>query len=358
MKARHQARRRKVLRLLSLAVTGFMVLSCQSSPKPVQIGMTVHSRGADAANIERQFDIMTDMNVKWVRVDIGWAWIETERGQFDWAYTDKVVSEATAHGMNVLAVLATTPAWARSSVPGHSGISAYSRPVRLSSLADFARIAAERYAPRGVHSWEIWNEPNMRKFWPPRPDAGEYGALFRAIAEVIRSVDPAATLLIGGLSPRYDLSPTETSPVDYLEQLYRNGSAQLADAVAAHPYSFPAMPMESPQRMIGGFKDLPALYDVMAKHGDGRKKIWITEFGAPTGTGQYAVSENDQAASIVQAREQLERWDWSGPLIYYELVDGGTDLNEPEENFGVLRDNLEPKPAAIALMRAASGTRE
>jgi hypothetical protein len=88
----------------------------------------------------------------------------------------------------------------------------------------------------------------------------------------------------------------------------------------------------------------------MVKHDDGDKKIWITEVGAPTGTGPNAVSEADQAKSLVQARDQAVGWEWAGPLIYYELVDGGTDPTEIEENFGVLREDLSLKPSAVALI--------
>jgi hypothetical protein len=92
----------------------------------------------------------------------------------------------------------------------------------------------------------------------------------------------------------------------------------------------------------------------MESHGDGRKKIWITEFGAPTGSGPYAVSDEAQATAVLQARRQVQKWDWAGPLIYYELVDGGTDPTDVEQNFGVLRVDLSPKPAADALMHLFS----
>ena len=310
--------------------------------------MTLHFRGADAATVKRQFDLMADMNVTWVRIDIDWSVVERERGQFDWAVSDNFVDEAVARRMKVLVVLAFSPDWARSSATSHS------RPDHLSDYAGFARIAAERYASRGVHTWEIWNEPNSNKFWPQRPDVNEYGGLFKAAADAIRSVDPRATLLIGGLAPRYDGPSASIPPTDYLEQLYGNGAAQLSDGIAVHPYSFPALPMDTTERTIGEFRDLPALRAAMDRHRDGRKRIWITEFGAPTGTGPNAVSEADQARAILQAREQLERWDWAGPLIYYELVDGGTNLTDIEENFGVLRDDLSPKFAAVALMDTAS----
>jgi hypothetical protein len=342
--------RQGLVRLLLVVLTGFTALSCQASVLP-EIGMTLHFRGADGALVERQFDLMAAMNVTWVRIDLDWSAVESERGQFDWAYPDKIVDEALARRMKVLAVLAYTPTWARSSAISDSTIASYSRPDHLSDYASFARAAAERYAPRGVGSWEIWNEPNSTKFWPPRPDANEYGALFRVAATAIRRVDPKATLLIGGLAPRYDGPDAGSSPTDYLEQLYGNGAAQLADGIAVHPYSFPALPMDaSPKNIVGGFQDLPALHDVTDRHRDGRKKIWITEFGAPTGTGPNAVSDEDQSKTLLQARQQVQRWDWAGPLIYYELVDGGTDPTEIEDNFGVLREDLSLKPAAVALI--------
>lgn len=316
--------------------------------------MTVHSRGADETTIRRQFDLMAQMNASWVRVDLDWSAIEPRRGQFDWAYPDLVVEEAAAHGIGVLAVLASSPEWARTGT-GDPATARHARPDQASDYGTFARLAAERYTPKGVHTWEIWNEPNTTKFWPPRPDADEYGQVFRTAAEAIRGAAPDSTLLIGGLSPKFDVPEAEITPVVYLEQLYANGTAQLADGIAVHPYSFPAWPMDPHPRADGGFYHLPDVRAVMERNGDARKKLWITEFGAPTGSGPYAVSEDDQAAALLQARDQVRHWDWAGPLIYYELVDGGTDTDDTEQNFGLLRTDLSPKRVAQALMDNESG---
>jgi hypothetical protein len=299
---------------------------------------------ADAATIKREFDLMAAMHVRWVRMDIDWSAVEHDRGQFNWAYPDQIINEALARQMNVVAVLAFTPPWARA-----SGATSHVPPQHSSDYANFAGIAAARYAPRGVRTWEIWNEPNTSDFWQPRPDANDYGALFRLAAAAIRSVDPNASLLTGGLTPGADISDRKISQTAYVDQLYSNGTAQLADGIAVHPYSFPSPPMDANQAP-GGLKDLPALHALMDRLGDGRKKIWITEFGAPTGTGSGAVSEDGQAAAVVQAGQQVQLWDWAGPLIYYELLDGGDDRNDIEQNFGVLRRDLTPKPAGVALM--------
>ena len=313
------------------------------------IGMTLHLRGADAATVKREFDLMAAMNVTWVRIDIDWSAVEPRRGKLQWAQTDLLINEAVAHQMNVLVMLGFTPAWARTA--GSS--SSYSRPKDLAAFGNFARLAAERYAPLGVRSWEIWNEPNTAKFWPTRPDANEYGNLFRAAATSIRAADPRATLLIGGLGPQYDTPGAEIPPAVYLEQLYSNGAAQLADGIAVHPYSYPQLPMDPTQRQVGGFADLPELQAVMASHGDGNKLVWITEFGAPTGTSVNAVSEERQAEILLAARDQVALWNWAGPLMYYELVDGGTDPADGEQNFGVLRQDLSLKAAALALIASA-----
>jgi GH35 family endo-1,4-beta-xylanase len=337
------------LLLLTILLVSAAALSCSAPAPSADIGMTVHPRGAGAATVKRQFDLMAQMKATWVRVDIDWSVVESQRGQFDWAYPDLIVDEAAAHGMNVLAVLAFSPDWSRTST-GDPATARHSRPDQLTDYAHFARLAAERYAPRGVRTWEIWNEPNTRKFWPPRPDADEYADVFRAAADAIRGVSPDSTLLIGGLSPKFEEPEAEIAPVVYLEQLYANGAAQLADGIAVHPYSFPRWPMDPHPRTDGGFYHLPDVRAVMERNGDDRKRLWITEFGAPTGTGPYAVSEDDQAAALLQARDQVQRWDWAGPLIYYELVDGGTDTDDTEQNFGLLREDLSPKAAAVALM--------
>ena len=98
--------------VLSLVLIGFTALSCRASVPP-EIGMTLHFRAADGPLVNRQFDLMAAMNVTWVRIDLDWSAVESERGQFDWAYSDKIIDEALAHRMKMLIVLAFSPAWAR-----------------------------------------------------------------------------------------------------------------------------------------------------------------------------------------------------------------------------------------------------
>lgn len=329
--------------LIVLSLVPGLCTSCGTS-RPGPIGMMVRLYGADAASVAREFDLLTAMHVTWVRVDFEWPTIEGNHGKFDWAYTDAVVKEASARRLNVLGILSHTPAWAR---PASTTTS--NPPDHVSDFAEFARATVARYSPLGVHTWEIWNEPNVSAFWQPAPDANRYGELFRAAATTMRAVDPVATLLIGGLTSGGDLADgSRISQAKYVEQLYGNGTAQAADAIAVHPYSF-AWPHA--HAVIGGLDDVPALHQIMERHGDGGKNVWITEFGVPTGTASDAVSDKDQAATIMHARKLVQKWSWTGPLIYYELRDGGTNPAIDEENFGVVRKDLSLKPAGEALIQ-------
>ena len=331
---------------------GGSLTGCQTVRADAPIGMTVHYRGADPQSLHDQFDAMAAMKVSWVRADVDWSVVEPAQSELDWTSVDVIVDRALARGMQVLLVLAFAPSWT-TSTPNPDRAA---RPDDTTAFANFARVAAQRYAARGVHHWEIWNEPNTERFWPPEPDAAEYGRVFRAAAVAVRQVDPQAHLLIGGLSPTYGVPGSDIDPASYLTQLYDDGAAQLADGIAVHPYTFPSLPMDRRQRTTGGFPDLPAVHALMERRGDGAKKVWITEYGAPTGTGRNAVSEREQATALLTARQRVDTWDWAGPLIYYELVDGGTDPGDVEQNFGVLRADDSRKLAATALIDTAAGT--
>ena len=75
------------------------------------------------------------------------------------------------------------------------------------------------------------------------------------------------------------------------------------------------------------------------------KLIWLTEFGAPTGTDPSAVTEAVQAQIIQIALQSAQDTAWMGPAFIYEIRDAGTDPSDREQNFGILRRNFTPKQA-------------
>lgn len=102
---------------------------------------------------------------KWVRFDFNWANIQPDNAKsYNWAVYDKLVLAAQKHKLFILGILDYTPEWARSSACKETD---KCRPADNNQFAQFARTVSNRYKNRGLHYWEIWNEPNNPQFWQP-----------------------------------------------------------------------------------------------------------------------------------------------------------------------------------------------
>lgn len=300
--------------------------------------------GSDA-DLARDLDLMAATGARWIRFDFDWQSAEPVRGQYNWSFIDRVVREAHARDLRVLATPAYTPTWARP-----AGTTDKVPPTDPATFARFVRDAAARYAPQGVRHWEIWNEPNIVHFWKPKPDVGAYATLLAQAATAIRSVDPAATIVSAGLAPAADSADGNyISPRTFLKRLYSAGVGGSFDAVGMHPYAFPYG--VSAVGDWNQFQSMPKTYDVMVAHGDSAKKIWATEFGAPTGTNSQAVSEAGQADMVVTGWDQWSAWSFTGPIFWYAARDVGTDPLEVEDNFGLVRRDFTPKRALAEFTR-------
>lgn len=121
--------------------------------------------GSDA-QVDADLDAMVATGAKWLRFDFDWASAELSPGSYRWTYIDRVVHKARARGLRILATPAYTPTWARP-----AGTTDKHPPTDPATYAAFVGAAARRYAPLGVHHWEIWNEPNVQQFWQPAPNA-------------------------------------------------------------------------------------------------------------------------------------------------------------------------------------------
>ena len=296
---------------------------------------------ADPDDMERELDAVVDSGAGWVRLDVDWSRVEGTRGSYDWDHVDRVVDAARDRDIEVLALLAYTPEWARP-----AGTSTHAPPDDPSDFAAFAEAAAERYRPRGVRTYEIWNEPNLPRFWEPRPDASAYLPLLAAASAAVHRAAPDATVLSGGLAPASDGERGgEIDPRTFLQQLYELGAAPLTDGVAVHPYSFPATPLQQGTSEWNTFQKLPDLRSTMVEYGDGDARLWLTELGAPTGSSSGAVDDQLQADIVLEAVTHAAGQDWTGPVFVYAIRDAGSDPDDREDNFGLLRRDFAPKPA-------------
>ncbi|MGA9869675.1 MAG: endo-1,4-beta-xylanase [Rhodococcus sp. (in: high G+C Gram-positive bacteria)] len=292
------------------------------------------------ADLARELGLARDAGMFGVRVDIDWSIIEPTRGRFNWANTDRVLNAIVAHGMCPLGIIGYTPQWAR--VPAASGDS-HSRPADPNVFANFVGTVVQRYRAK-MNLWEVWNEPNIVGFFKPAPDVTAYSLLLRAAYQKIKQLQPASTVLSGGLAPATN-NGTNIDPTTYLSEMYRLGANRYFDAFNLHPYTYPALPNDPSTAEWNTAMKLWPMRDIMVAGRDSAKQIWLTEFGAPTGTAPNAVTEQVQADTVGIIMDAVLGNSWIGPAYVYSTRDSGTNLADPEQNFGLLRRDFSPKSA-------------
>jgi len=350
----------------SLAAHALTSSVVQTNPDP-QFGMAVGNvlMSMSTLQLDTELQSMYLLGVRWIRYDINWGDVQpTNATTYNWTNYDRVVQIANGIGLKSLVTIGYTPLWARQANCRTVGDTC--PPADPTMFAHFAAVTAARYAPQGVHDWEIWNEPNVTTFWKPAPDPGAYTTLLKATATAIRAHDSQATIMVGGLTG----SLTTTSSISaaaFLQDIYIDGGRSSFDAVAMHPYTYPYTPSNSRvyswQEMAGAPINLR---NIMQTYGDTSKKIWITEYGAPTdgpgtmltvnsnvpiGANNY-VSEALQAQLLTSAVQQYETYPWVGPFFWYSYQDLSTNTNTRENFFGLLRANGTQKPAYAAYKAA------
>lgn len=317
--------------LIVVAVTGPLVSPGRAAALVDRFGMnTLSVMSGNATQVDAIYAAMQERGVTWIRADLEWSGIEATMGNFTWARADIAVDRARSHGINVLATLDYTPAWART-----NQTSDHYPPDDPNDYAAFARAAVLRYKDR-VHEWEIWNEPNYWRFWLPKPDVTAYTTLLKQAYTAIKSVDPAATVMVGGLTPSSGANRATT----FLQSIYdRNGGTSngLFDAVAWHPYCRSKRPTISTDSWCAWYQmngANPSGRSIMVAHGDTAKQIWPTEYGVCTGgVGDLATSELKQAADMKDAYDGAGTLSYLGPLFWYNWQDLTADQTQRSYNF-------------------------
>jgi polysaccharide biosynthesis protein PslG len=307
-----------------------------------------------STDLSRYLDGAQAAHTGWVRIDINWQVIQYEgRTSYNWAPFDNVVKAVTARGMRVLAGILYTPPWARP-----AGTGGNYPPTNLQDYADFVRTAVARYAPMGVHAYEVWNEPNIAGFWAPGPDPARYTQLLKLAYGAIKASDGSATVVSAGLSPYGSYGQGDAqhlNPLSFLERMYQSGAAGSFDAVGWHPYNYPyGLSYYGWSAWSQMSETTPSARSIMSAGGDGAKQIWATEFGAPTGSTTRDITEAAQAQLVSDSYAKLKTWSWAGPAFFYSYKDTGTNKSDVEQNFGIIHFDWSPKASYTAYQNAAA----
>jgi hypothetical protein len=303
-----------------------------------------------------EWDRLAGSGAESVRAAIYWHQVQPDGpGTFDFTASDAVLLAAAERGLGVLPTLLGTPAWAAQN-PGDPA-----SPPR--DPEDFARLITAlvaRYGPSGslwrehpavprqpVRAWQIWNEPNLTRYWNVAPWAPSYVALLNRADAALKAADRGATTVLAGL-------PNESW--EALEAIYDAGARGAFDVVALHPYT---------GRPANVIKLVRFARRVMARHRDRRLPAWITELSWPAAQGKarapggFATTERGQSRRLRQSLPMIVKERRAlriGRVYWYTWLSAEGSTNSAFDFSGLrrLRDGrLLSSPALAAFTRLA-----
>lgn len=185
--------------------------------------------------------------MRWMHTRIMWADVEpanTTPEYYHWADYDARLQAAGNAGFKNVAILLYNPSWA-ATLPGGN-----IDKVPLSEFTEFVAATVSRYKdpPYNVKYWEIYNEPDNTwlkyaqldwwGYWGH--DAAGYLRILQAAYTTIKSIDPQAQVLLGGLA--YDWFTEDTNPSpgpfarSFLSDLLALGGGNYFDILSFHYY--------------------------------------------------------------------------------------------------------------------------
>ena len=275
---------------------------------------------------------------------------------YHWARVLGVYRAMLAAGIRPVVLVYGAPEWARPfgwNRPGaceaHGKPCAYSPSPR--HLPDWRAFvgALLRRVPQ-LLALEVWNEPNLPRFFAPRPSPPLYARLLQLAKSAGQASGTHAPILAGGLAPTATGLRDAIPPARFLADLYRLAGEASFDGIGAHPYP------KGPPWVASMTRNLDQLRRVRDRSGDRGTPFWITEVGVGGKSGRRlagSVGLARQGPILAHMYRSIQDTDVRAFLIY-ALRDFPKE-GPRYEPFGVVRANLKPKPAYCYLARELGG---
>ena len=255
-----------------------------------------------------------------------------------WERTDLMVDILQERGLGFDSIILGTPTWARDTTGKDLkavGKRADNIPARRGLFRDYCETLARRYGTK-ISYYEIGNEPDLRRKEVYTPD--EYvERIYNEAYEGIKRGCPEAKVIPGGFAK----AGGEDS------QFRQPGFQERFLELAGHRMDV------HPVHMHCGFKRYSEkLSTVFFKN---RKKYGIT---APWYSNESALSSfrgMEQSAAVTVWKKILWAWgNGSRDYIWYNLRATGWDPQDPEQGYGLISADFQPRATFAAFSSLAN----
>jgi len=345
IQALHKVAAREIAARLAVLATLLACVACAcglsaTSANAAEAGVNLNS--LEPAAVAQA----STLGAHWVRVFAPWPDLEPSPGVHS-AYWlgqyDRLLS-SLPKGSHAIIDFVDSPSWESGSPASNAP------PANPADYANILHYLAGQWKGK-VAAYEIWNEEDATLWWAGAPDPAAYTRLLQTAYPAVKSADPAAKVVLGGLTG---------NDYNFLRGVYQAGGKGYFDAVGVHTDT--ACDINSPftflrdndgqldQDSFIGYREVHA---TELANGD-EVPIWMTEMswrttsaecseGAFAGQKKEGVSEAQQARYLAQAYHCLAQAPYVKLGLWYPIEDEGA------VDSGLERANRSHKPSYAAM---------
>ena len=297
-----------------------------ASRLPSGLGVHVQVWHTQAADLER----IKAFGFQFLRWGMSWEAIEKSPGEYDWSEPDAFFEKIRRAGLPSIVVLGTgNPLYGRwLQLPREPGVreTRVAAPpesnAAMTAFSRFAAAAAKRYAYHPV-TWEIWNEPDLPIFWPPRPHPDSYAQLVSLTCSAIKTAVPNATVL----APSTAAQPI--SAPGFYRAIAESEASGCLDGLSMHSYRMQGGKEPDPESVQADNVASRALLERISPRW-AAVPVLCTEWGYPSSV----VGPKTQSAYLVRAY-LANLVSGVTATIWYEWKDSRDEVANPESHFGL-----------------------
>lgn len=215
-----------------------------------KIGIGFEKLDRDAFEPSKCYDKISELGVKWARIQSGWAKTEKERGVYDFVWLDEIVNNLIAHGLKPWMCLCYGNGLYSEFAAqqfGAVGVPPINTPEAEKAWENYVKATVKHYEGR-IDTFEVWNEPDGLWGWKTGVNGAEYGAFTDKTAQYVKEVNPNA-YVIGGVMCKKNLM--------FLNPAMAAGLGRNIDAISFHEYSHDE---GSVKQTVSAYRALSKLY--------------------------------------------------------------------------------------------------
>lgn len=284
-----------------------------------------------SASSSKAMQLLEEAGVDSVRDDAYWSIAEPRRGQLriDPAW-QTYLSKAREHRLRPLLVLGYGS-------PFYGNYAKPRQPLVREAFGNYVNFVSRELAD-SVDFYEIWNEWDKEN--PVAEDfSQDYSSLIADSARRIRQQKKPQIILAGAVT-------SNGMDLGFADRLVQTGMLAHVDGLSLHPFVHCRHDEgQTPERWMAWLRWIDADLRSLAAR---PVPLYLTKMGWPSNTGKCGLSEPTQAAYLARSYFLTQTLPDIKGMWWADLLNG-SDPHDPQQNFGLLHEDLTAKPAYLTL---------